>query len=74
MQSRTYAILGFGNEWKVVSGRGRIGTFARIEDAIVVGSRLAGQAREFGYAVELLVQDDVGQLRPHDVEDFHEGY
>lgn len=74
MQNLTYAVLTFGTEWKVVGPRGRIGCFSSIEDAIVVGSRLAGQAREFGYAVEFLVQDSAGQLLSHGVKTFDESY
>jgi hypothetical protein len=62
----SYAVVRWGGSWSVVGPRGRIGTLTSAERAISLGLRLARQAREAGSKVELLVQNNVGQLLPFD--------
>ena len=62
-----YAVLQFGDEWKIVTGRQRMGHFQTRQLALQAGARLAREARLIGHDVELLVQDKYGGLLSHDV-------
>lgn len=62
-----YAVMRFGDEWRVVSERRRIGRFASRDLAIMAGARLAREAMATGHPVELLVQDGAGCLLAYDV-------
>jgi len=57
-----FAILRFGEEWRVVSDRRTIGAFDTSQHALELGVTMALEAAAAGHEVELLVQDAVGQL------------
>lgn len=57
-----FAILRFGEEWRVVSDRRTIGAFETSDRALALGVTMALEAAAAGQEVELLVQDAVGQL------------
>ena len=57
-----YAILRAGSEWQIVCSRRRMGHFQSRELAVEAGARLARQAVEAGHEVELLVQEEAGEL------------
>lgn len=59
---RRYAVLLCGTEWRVVSGRGRIGHFEVWDEAFAFCARLSREAVEAGHEVEFLVQSDSGEL------------
>lgn len=58
-----FAVLRFGDHWRILRNTSRAGVFDEQVDAIDVARRLA-QAEECGGArVELLVQDHCGEVR-----------
>ncbi|HTK35007.1 MAG TPA: hypothetical protein VL358_06920 [Caulobacteraceae bacterium] len=62
-----YAVLMFGDEWKIVTAQRRIGHFRSRQLALQAGARLAREAASIGHEVELLVQDSFGGLLSQDV-------
>ncbi|HTI68146.1 MAG TPA: hypothetical protein VL460_11435 [Caulobacteraceae bacterium] len=67
MAKLRYAVVQFAEEWKVVSGRSRMGHFATQALALNAGARLAREAMAAGHDVELLVQDWASCLLSYDV-------
>ncbi|OYX33072.1 MAG: hypothetical protein B7Y99_07760 [Caulobacterales bacterium 32-69-10] len=67
MAKLKYAIMRFGDEWKVVSGERRIGHFATMALAVNAGARLAREAMAAGHEVEFMVQDGSAYLQSFDV-------
>lgn len=70
---RSYAVLQTGEGWQIVSSRRRIGRFQSRDLAVQAGARLAGEARQAGHPVELLVQEMAGELRRLDLRTFAPG-
>jgi hypothetical protein len=62
-----YAVLRFGNAWRIVSGGGRTGRFPDRAGAERIAAGLAREASAMGYDVDLLVQTPSGELRGVDV-------
>lgn len=58
----TYAVLQIGEEWRVVCQRRRIGHYSTRSEALRIGAALAREALAEGCEVELMVQDDAGEL------------
>lgn len=67
MAKLSYAVLQIGDEWRVVSGRRRMGHFSSKTLAIAAGVRLAREAMATGHQVEFLVQDQCGYLLEFDI-------
>lgn len=61
---RRYAVIRCGEEWRIVSGRGRIGHFDDWNDAFAFCEKLARETVAAGHRVELLVQSESGELLP----------
>ena len=61
-----YAVLRSGPEWQIVCHRRRMGHFKTLASAVEAGARLVRQAELSGRRIELLVQEDAGQLVPLD--------
>lgn len=59
-----FAVVRTGPLWRVVSARESHRTFDFRVDAEEAALKLADRAREGGAAVEVLLQDRFGQLRP----------
>ena len=57
-----YAVMRFGEDWKIVSGSRRIGHYATQDLALSAGARLAMEAVDAGHEVEFLVQQPGGEL------------
>jgi hypothetical protein len=62
-QKLSYAVLRFGDDWRVVDRDGRHGSFPSAAEAAVHVGGLARAAADLGYDVEVLVQSPVGELR-----------
>ena len=60
----TYAIIHDEDSWRIVSGRRRIGRFARWRDAAEAAVNLAREAARADHEVEVLIQDRAGELWP----------
>ena len=61
-QPLRYAVMKCGDEWKVVSGRRRIGHFADAHAANSAASGLCRQALDAGHTVEMLFHHPGGEL------------
>ncbi len=64
MRLMRYAVLKCGEEWRVVSGRRKIGHFPDHETAMLTASGLCREAEKAGCQVELLTQNPSGELVP----------
>ena len=58
------AVIYFSDGWRIVAGRHRWGRYPYRVDAEEAALRLAAKARAHGAAIEVLVQDNRGELRP----------
>jgi hypothetical protein len=58
-----YAVLRFGNAWRVVRHGDRVGHFPDCGAAERTAGDLARQACAMGYDVDVLVQSPTGELR-----------
>ncbi len=61
-----YAVMQADDAWRIVGQDRRIGQFQSRERAVALGSRLAREAYVSGHEVELLVQEDCGEMRRQD--------
>lgn len=62
MSQRRYAVVQVGEEWRIV-GQRQMGHFPCRDSAALATARLAAQAVQEGYQVELLIQERFGQLK-----------
>ena len=62
-----FSVLRFGDHWSILRDASRAGVFAEQVDAIEVARRLASAAKVEGTPVELLVQDQCGEVREYPV-------
>lgn len=58
-----FAVLRFGDHWRILRNATRAGSFDEQLDAIEVARRLAREEECGGARVELLVQDQCGEVR-----------
>jgi hypothetical protein len=61
---RRIAVVYFSEGWRIVAGRHRWGCYAYRVDAEEAALRLVEKARAHGASIEVLVQDNRGELRP----------
>ena len=61
--SGAYAVLRFGDEWRLLYGPVTIGQFRSREAAETVAGHLCRAVANVGFDVDLTVQDHAGELR-----------
>jgi len=61
--SGRYAVLRFGDEWRLLHGSDTIAQFASLEVARAVAGKLCRAVANVGFDVDLTVQTDTGELR-----------
>ena len=67
MASVRFAVVRFGDRWSILQDDKRAGAYEEQVDAIEVAQRLAADAQQAGATIELLVQDQCGEVREYPV-------
>ena len=62
-----YAVIRFGEEWRLLNGETTIGAYSTLEAASEVADKLCRAAANVGHEVDLTVQTVVGELRRQSV-------
>ena len=63
-----YAVIRFGEEWRLMYGDAVIGQFASLETAAGVADKLCRAVAGVGFDVDLTVQSWAGELRTERIE------
>ena len=63
------AVIQQGGEWRIICPQAKLDTFPTRALALSAGARLASQLHDTGAAVELIVQDAIGNLTRHPLDE-----
>ena len=66
-RSGRYAVIRFGEEWRLLNGESTIGAYATLDAASDVADKLTRAAAGVGHEVDLTLQTPIGELRTHRV-------
>ena len=66
-RSGRYAVIRFGEEWRLLNGEATIGAYSTLEAASTVADKLCRAAAGVGHKVDLTLQTTAGELRTHRV-------
>jgi hypothetical protein len=66
-RSGQYAVIRFGEEWRLLNGEATIGAYPSLDAASEVADKLSRAAAGVGHQVDLTLQTIVGELRTHRV-------
>ena len=58
-----YAVIDYGDEWRLLYGTATIGQFPSLEAATEVADKLCRAVADVGFDVDLTVQTRTGELR-----------
>ena len=63
MSLRRYAVVQVGQEWRIIGAERQMGHFGSFAEAALATARLGALARREGCAVEVLIQEQFGELK-----------